>query len=379
MVGFRLGGKGRCGTPAEPEDTQKLKLWETARRRPKDPNRHPEGRGCGSRRPVGGVGGVGGCGYGAAQEKPKTTMRAVDLFAGAGGFTEGAKQAGVEVVWAANHWPLAVQVHAAAHPDTEHVCQDLRQADWTKLPEFDLLLASPACQGHSAASQPRRRPKHDTDRATAWAVVDAVEICRPEAGFIVENVPAFVRWPLYDLWQAAFRRLGYRTTEVYLTASHHGVPQRRKRLFVVGVPDKRRRKAAITPPGPATEPGFGAHIDWDAGGWKPVAGATDGVKARIQRGRRRWGRRFLAQWVTGHSGVPLDEPIRTITCAPNHWHLVDGDRYRPLTAVELRRAMGFRDDYPVEIGGAGKRDVTRLLGNAVCPPVARWLIERAFG
>ena len=45
-------------------------------------------------------------------------MRAVDLFAGAGGFSEGARMAGLEVVWAANHWPVAVEWHAANHPDT---------------------------------------------------------------------------------------------------------------------------------------------------------------------------------------------------------------------------------------------------------------------
>lgn len=45
-------------------------------------------------------------------------ITAVDLFAGAGGSSEGARQAGATVVWAANHWPLAVEVHARNHPDT---------------------------------------------------------------------------------------------------------------------------------------------------------------------------------------------------------------------------------------------------------------------
>ncbi|MBP3980829.1 DNA cytosine methyltransferase [Acidovorax sp. JG5] len=39
-------------------------------------------------------------------------MKAIDLFAGAGGFSTGAMMAGCEVVWAANHWPAAVAVHA---------------------------------------------------------------------------------------------------------------------------------------------------------------------------------------------------------------------------------------------------------------------------
>ncbi len=47
-------------------------------------------------------------------------MRCIDLFAGAGGFTEGARLAGARVVWAANHWPLAVQYHQTNHPDTWH-------------------------------------------------------------------------------------------------------------------------------------------------------------------------------------------------------------------------------------------------------------------
>lgn len=68
---------------------------------------------------------------------------AVDLFAGMGGWTTGARAAGVNVVWAANHWPTAVHWHAANHPETVHVCQDLQQANWSKVPWHNLLLASP--------------------------------------------------------------------------------------------------------------------------------------------------------------------------------------------------------------------------------------------
>ena len=51
-------------------------------------------------------------------------MKAIDLFAGWGGFTLGAEQAGVDVVWAANHWPLAVAAHTLNHPNITHACQD---------------------------------------------------------------------------------------------------------------------------------------------------------------------------------------------------------------------------------------------------------------
>jgi len=56
-------------------------------------------------------------------------MKAIDLFAGS--FSTGAQMAGCNVVWAANHWQSAVNVHAANHPDAQHSCQDLHQADWS--------------------------------------------------------------------------------------------------------------------------------------------------------------------------------------------------------------------------------------------------------
>lgn len=292
-------------------------------------------------------------------------MRAIDLFGGFGGFSLGAEQAGARVVWAANHWPLAVEVHAANHPGTEHVCQDLRQADWTALPRFDLLLASPACQPHSTASQSRRRPYHDEMRATAWAVVDCADATEPRA-LIVENVPGLRRWRLYPLWLAALERIGYRLTERIITASHHGVPQRRERLFVVGI---RGRAPALPLDLARPEPAFGPCIEPDAEGWKPIRDASADVQARIAKGRRNHGDRFLTQHVTGHPGVSLDEPIRTIT-GGDQWALVEGDRYRVLTIRENARGMGFPDSYrwPKR---ATRRDTIKGLGNAVCPGVAR--------
>jgi DNA (cytosine-5)-methyltransferase 1 len=294
-------------------------------------------------------------------------VRAVDLFAGAGGFTLGAELAGAKVVWAANHSPFAVETHALNHPNVVHVCQDLRQAYWSALPAFDLLLAGPACQGHSAASQPKRRGYHDAMRATAWAVIDCVEVTRPRA-VIVENVPAFTRWKLFDLWRAALVRLGYHTYVLTLRASRLGVPQRRDRVFVVGT----RRRALIRCTESLDEPPFDPCIEAGAPGWRPIADAAAGAKVRIADGRARLGRRFLTQHTTGHDGVPLHEPIRTITTA-DHWALVDGDYYRPLTVRETARAMGFPDIYRWP-ASSSRREQIRGLGNAVAPPVAKAIV-----
>ncbi|MCH9637702.1 MAG: DNA cytosine methyltransferase [Gammaproteobacteria bacterium] len=300
-------------------------------------------------------------------------MTAVDLFAGWGGFTAGAEAAGVRVRWAANHWPLAVEAHARNHPRTEHACQDLRQADWSTLPDHDLLLASPACQGHSRAAQPSRarteraRRYHDSLRATAWAVVDCAEVCEPRA-VVVENVPDFRRWKLYPIWRSALELLGYHLQEHLLTASRMGAPQRRERLFIVATRSPVELDLVVDedelPFGPCVE----EHPDVP---WRPVSSASLSVQDRIAAGRSRFGRTFLTQHISRHRGVPLDEPIRTITTC-DQWALVDGDLYRPLTIRENARAMGFPDNY--HWPSSTRRQAIKGLGNAVCPPVAQRLV-----
>ncbi len=296
-------------------------------------------------------------------------MKAIDLFAGFGGFTLGAEAAGVNVVYAANHWPVAVQVHSKNHPRAAHECQDLRQADWTKLPDFDLLLAAPACQGHSTASQPKRRQYHDAMRATAWAVVDCADVTRPRA-LVVENVPSFRQWGLYPIWRQALATLGYTVTEHVINAAAYGVPQRRERLFLVGMRDGRKFEA----PAPSgSEVPFSECIDWLAPGWRPITAARPGARARIDAAQARLGSKCLVQHTTGHRGISLDEPIRTIT-TKDQWIVVCGDAYRPLLLREYARGMSFPDSYwwPE---GLPRNTVTKGLGNAVCPLVGRKMVE----
>lgn len=294
-------------------------------------------------------------------------MIAVDLFAGFGGFTCGAEMAGARVVWAANHWPVAVGVHAANHPSTAHACQDLRQADWTALPQFDLLLASPACQGHSRAAQPKRAgiaAHHDALRGTAWSVVECADVTRPRA-IVVENVTDFTRWQLYPVWRQALETLGYHLDTHVIMATDHGVPQRRARVFIVGT----MRPTTVRLPRAISEPAFAPCVETDATGWRPISDCR-GERARLSLfdASKRHGR-CLVQYVTGHRGISLAEPIRTIT-TKDQWRLVDGDRFRPLTLREYARGMGFPESYtwPENVS---RSDAVKGLGNAVCPPVAR--------
>lgn len=296
-------------------------------------------------------------------------MRAIDLFAGAGGFSTGAVMAGCTVEWAANHWPAAVAVHEDNHPGTAHACQDLHQADWTQVPAHDLLLASPCCQGHSKA-RGKDRPHHDAQRSTAWAVVSAAEFHRPEA-IVVENVPEFTDWTLYPAWCQALGALGYTMSPHVIDAADHGVPQHRRRVFIVGTRSASPIQLQL-PKRPYVS--AASIIDFDAPRWSQIdkPGRSPATLARIEAGRLQHGERFLTAYYGNEKGGRcLSRPVGTITTR-DRWAVVDGDRMRMLSVEECRLAMGFPTTYKLP---ERAKDAMHMLGNAVCPPVARDVIQ----
>jgi len=296
-------------------------------------------------------------------------MKAIDLFAGAGGFSTGATMAGVQVIWAANHWPAAVQVHANNHPATLHVCQDLQQADWGQVPAHDLLLASPACQGHSRA-RGKDRAHHDAMRATAWAVVSATECHRP-AAVLIENVPEFANWALYPAWCSAMGALGYALAPMILDAADHGVAQHRRRLFIVGTRSKHPVQLDLPR---AAHIGSAQIIDFDTCRWSLIdkPGRSLATLARITEGRKAHGERFLTAYYGSETGGrSMSRPVGTITTR-DRWAVIDGDRMRMLSVDECRKAMGFPDGYQLP---SRAKDAMHMLGNAVVPMVARDVIN----
>lgn len=298
-------------------------------------------------------------------------MVAVDLFAGAGGYTEGAEMAGCVVAWAANHWAQTVEVHRANHPQAIHACQDLQQADWAALPAHNLLLASPSCTGHTPA-RGKEKARHDSARSTAWAVVSCLEYHLPEF-FSVENVDALLRWILFPAWKIAVQDLGYQLALHIRDAADHGVPQHRKRLFIVGVRAKHALKLEFEdkPHVPAS-----SFLNFDSGVWSPIEKPGRAAKTleRVRAGRREFGDRFLMPYYGSGSGLKgrsIDRPIGTIT-TKDRWALVDGDRMRMLTKEENRDAMGFRKSYLLP---DNHQLAVHMLGNAVPPPMARDVIQ----
>lgn len=294
-------------------------------------------------------------------------MTAIDLFAGAGGFSTGARKAGCKVVWAANHNPVAVQWHKANHPHTTHLCQDLHQADWTQVPKHNVQLASPSCKGHTRG-RGKEQPHHDAERATAWAVVACAEVHRPDY-LVVENVPEFLSWELFPSWCDALQRLGYTLSPQVLDAADFGVPQHRVRAFVIGT--KSKAPVAILPRRRDYVPASSV-IDWSVKPERDWRQLCPNTRRRIRNGRREHGDRFLIPYYgNSTTGRSLERPIGTITCV-DRYALIDGYHMRMLTWREYMRFMAFPDNYKLP---DDQRIATDLLGNAVPPPMATAVIN----
>lgn len=298
------------------------------------------------------------------------SFSAVDLFSGAGGSTTGATKAGAKVLVAANHWKRACLIHAINHPNTDHLCQDLCQADWHQFPSHDLLIGSPACTGHTRA-RGKEAKHHDKSRSTAWAIVDCTEVCQPKF-LVVENVVDFRKWRHYQRWKECLAE-DYHLEENIIDAADHGIPQNRIRLFIVGIhkdfSDRPVKIPKVTLP---HKPAYDI-IDWKVGSWKKINTCCRNTIARVERGKLQFGNKpfLVAYYGSSYGGRSLNRPLGTVT-THDRYALIDGSFLRMLTIEEYRKAMGFADEYVLP---KMRTDSMKMLGNAVVPAVMCHIVK----
>lgn len=319
-------------------------------------------------------------------------IRAADLFAGLGGFTTGAEQSGrVRVELAANHWPEAVEWHHRNHPSAPRpLCQDIQQMDMRALGDLSsgLLLASPACQGHSQCGQPaeagtggshapsvqRMRTKHDADRQTMWAVLAACDTARPRV-LLLENVPDLLRWDLFGAWCGVLEAMGYAVRSHVLDARTFGAAQHRERCIVTA---SQVGPIKLEPGGlePATIADILDPDDHPDNRWTALDDKPARMRERIVKAQDHAGRRCVWNNVSESLGRPLDAQLPTLTTqAGTQLYLLDGDRGRILNPRELARGQGFPEDYQLP---RNRKLASKLLGNAIHVGKARGVVAQTL-
>lgn len=202
---------------------------------------------------------------------------------------------------------------------------------------------------------------------------------------VLENVIHMRNWHGFTQLFDDIKSLGYHVLVQALDASDFGVPQTRKRLFILC--DREHMPEAIRPTGKTLASARNI-LDPD-GTWKcgPLDNGRRASKTlqRAARAIQALGRRIpflIVYYGTDGSGgwQPLDRPLRTLTTL-DRFGLVtwrdDTPMLRMLQVPELQRAMGLEPGFILDKGS--RRDRIRLLGNGVCPPVMEAIVRSLSG
>lgn len=205
-------------------------------------------------------------------------MRSVDLFCGAGGFTEGLRQAGYHAMLANDFDEMACRTFSHNHPSVPVICRDIAEISVAEIldvaglraGDINLVVGGPPCQGFSLAG---RRVVDDPRNQMFLDFVRIVEGLQPEV-FVFENVSGILTMQKGQALLAivsAFENIGYTCQYRVLNSADYGVPQRRPRFILVGSREGRNIGFPAPTHGQLFSQGslFGANIQpyltsWDA-------------------------------------------------------------------------------------------------------------------
>ncbi|MDR0476958.1 MAG: DNA (cytosine-5-)-methyltransferase [Desulfobulbaceae bacterium] len=289
-------------------------------------------------------------------------MRYLSLCSGIEAATVAWRSLGWQAVGFAEIEPFPCAVLAHHYPDVKNY-GDFTKIDTEKLPPVDLVVAGTPCQDFSIAG---RRAGMDGNRGSlTWQFARLVGKLRPQ-WLVWENVPGILSIDSgrgFGAFIGRLAKLGYGVAYRILDAQYFGVPQRRRRVFVVGYFGDWRCAAAVLferhslsgHPAPGREErsevaGTFTSCAYDGGiGCRPDLAASGLVQ--------------VTQALTGRLG-----------CGGQNRSMV-----RRLAPRECERLQGFPDDYTAityrnKPGADGPR--YKALGNSMAVPVMRWIGER---
>lgn len=163
----------------------------------------------------------------------------ISLFTGAGGMDIGFEKAGVRVLLANEIVKEAAETYKANRDNAVIVNDDINNilGNLGDYKGVDLIFGGPPCQGFSVAG--KMNPDDDRSKLI-FTFLDAVEIVKPKA-FVMENVKALgqlEKWkPIREKYLDRAEKMGYKCNPFIVNATEFGVPQKRERVFFIGIRD----------------------------------------------------------------------------------------------------------------------------------------------
>jgi DNA (cytosine-5)-methyltransferase 1 len=303
-------------------------------------------------------------------------ISAISLFSGCGGTDSALQRSGFRVVWANDIWDVAYLTYRDNIPNPKIELGDI--ADFGCFPAAQLLVGCYPCQGYSQGG----RRTSDAPVNFLYRQFDRVlRAVRPRA-FVVENVSGMAFGENLNLLSNQLRRYrlaGYRVTWKVLDAKDYGVPQTRRRIFIVGI--RSDLGEVYTFPGPTHGPGrhhpyvtqrevIGHLPSWPSGGFCPEPLHW----YYLSRNRRAtWGK--PSPCIVGHwRQVPLhpfSPPL--VRRGSDDWCFGRAGRARRLSYNECALLQGFPPEWQWNRGTVRQR--FQLIGNAVPPPLFEAVIR----
>jgi DNA (cytosine-5)-methyltransferase 1 len=298
--------------------------------------------------------------------KPK----AISLFSGCGGSDLAVQDCGFDIVWANDVWDVACQTYSDNINPSRMEPGDI--ARFTDFPTADLQFGCYPCQGYSQGG--KRNPADPLNYL--YRHFDRVlRIVRPKA-FIVENVNGMVYGKNRALLMnqlCRYRMAGYRVAWSVMDAKDYGVPQTRRRIFIVGIRSDINATYKFPQPthGPRGRQPWATQLDaiGEMPRWPEGEFNTEAFHWYYLSRKRRYPWDRPSPCIVGHwRHVPLhpmSPPLKRIDT--DHWRFSHEGPARRLSYRECAALQGFPATFAWNRGTV--REKFQLIGNAVPPPL----------
>lgn len=291
----------------------------------------------------------------------------VDLFAGCGGMSLGFQNAGFKVLAAYDFWQPAIDIYAANfnHPIYKEDLSITDISERLKKLKPTMIIGGPPCQDFSIAG----KRNFEGNRANLTLVYgNIIKDVRPE-WFVMENVYNIEKSPIFNQVIDIFKQAGYGITKRIWDASFMGVPQMRKRYFVIGhlgskddfmlqellddlAPEKMTVKQYFE--------NTGIKLDTDCYYMHPRSYARRGIFSINEP----------SSTIRG-----VNRPIPVGYTPHNADKTSDISRVRPLTTKERSYIQTFPESF--NLFGA-KTDIEQAIGNAVPVKMAEYIASHIY-
>ena len=181
------------------------------------------------------------------KEDNSTNPTLISLFSGCGGMDLGFIEAGFDVIWANDIFKGAVDTYR--HNIGDHIVQeDIRNVKSNEVPNSTVIIGGFPCQGFSVANTGRN--EDDERNGLYLEFVRLIKDKKPQI-FVAENVKGILslgKGEVFEMIKKDFARVGYDVRHEVLLAADYGVPQKRERVFIVGIRNDLKPDWSYFPP-----------------------------------------------------------------------------------------------------------------------------------